>query len=65
MTTIAREVKQELLKASEIATILNVSKPMVYKLMQTRQIPTVRIGQCRRVLREDLEKYIQDNRVDW
>jgi len=63
MTTIAREGNQELLKASDIAKMLNISKAMVYKLMQTRQIPTIHIGQSRRVLKEDLENYIRENRV--
>lgn len=61
--TITHDGTQELLKATEIAKMLNISKAMVYKLMQTRQIPAIHIGQARRVRKEDLAKFIQDNRV--
>lgn len=54
---------QKLLKATDVARILNISRAMAYKLMQTRQIPTVHIGQSKRVLTKDLLNYIQSNRA--
>lgn len=50
-----------LLKASDIARILNISKAFAYQLMQKGDIPTVKIGGARRVRPEDLERYIQEN----
>lgn len=50
-----------LLKASDVAKILNVSTAMAYRLMQVGEIPSVRIGTAVRVQPEDLENYIQAN----
>ena len=56
-------VEERLLKAVEIAEILNISRAMAYRLMQTRKIPTVRIGSARRVRPVDLHNYIQENLI--
>ena len=50
-----------LLKANEVAEILKFSRAMAYNLMQRGEIPTVRIGKCRRVRPEDLIEYINKN----
>jgi len=50
-----------LLRATEVARILNISRAMAYQLMQRGEIRTVRIGAARRVRREDLYLYIQEN----
>jgi len=50
-----------LLKAGEVAEILNISLPMAYRLMQRNEIRTVRIGKSRRVREEDLFSYIEKN----
>jgi excisionase family DNA binding protein len=50
-----------LLKAKEVADILQISRAMAYTLMQRGDIPTVRIGKARRVRPEDLIKYIESN----
>lgn len=50
-----------LLKAKEVAEILKVSRAMAYNLMLRGEIPTVRIGKCRRVRPEDLLHYIESN----
>ena len=50
-----------LLKATEVAEILNISKSMAYRLMQTREIPTVCIGNAKRVRPVDLHNYITAN----
>ena len=57
------EKRIQLLKAVEVAHILNVSRAMAYRLMQTREIPTVQIGPARRVRPVDLRNYIQDNLI--
>ena len=50
-----------LLKAKEVAEILQISRAMAYTLMQRGEIPTVRIGKARRVRPEDLILYIKNN----
>jgi len=50
-----------LLDAKEVAVILNISKVMVYKLMQVGRIKCVKINSSRRVRPEDLEEYIERN----
>ena len=53
---------QRLLKATEVARILNISKSMVYRLMKNGKIPYVRINQAFRIHPEDLDKFIEENR---
>lgn len=50
-----------LLKAVQVAEILNVSRAFAYQLMQRGDIPTVKIQGARRVRPEDLKQFIQDN----
>ena len=57
------EKRVQLLKAIEVAEILNISRALAYRLMQTRDIPTVRIGTARRVRPVDLHNYINDNLI--
>ena len=52
-----------LLKATDVAEYLNISESMAYRLMQTRAIPTVKIGAASRVRPVDLQDYIQDNLI--
>lgn len=52
---------QKLLKAVQVAEILNVSRAFAYQLMQKGVIPTVKILGARRVRPEDLSRYIQDH----
>ena len=50
-----------LLRANEVAEILNISVPMTYRLMQRNEIRSVRIGKGRRVRPQDLHQYIESN----
>jgi excisionase family DNA binding protein len=50
-----------LLRAKEVAEILNISRSRAYNLMQRGEIPTVRIGKSRRIRPEDLILYIKNN----
>ena len=52
-----------LLSASDVAEVLKISRAMAYKLMRTREIPTVQIGKSKRVRLSDLKVFIQDNLV--
>ena len=48
-----------LLKATEVAEILNVSRSMAYMLMERGDLRTVVIGAARRVRPQDLETFIE------
>jgi excisionase family DNA binding protein len=50
---------KRLLKAVEVAEILNVSRAFAYRLMQIGEIRTVTIGSARRVRPEDLQAFIE------
>jgi excisionase family DNA binding protein len=53
-----------MLKGEEVSAILNVSRSQAFSLMKRGDIPTVRIGsKCVRVMVEDLEKYLSENRI--
>ena len=51
-----------LLKAKEVAEILNINRSFAYHLMQTGDLPVVRLGKACRVRPEDLMAFIQKNR---
>ncbi|WP_391115868.1 helix-turn-helix domain-containing protein [Psychrobacillus sp. L3] len=42
-----------ILTASEISQILKISKPTTYELMDRKDFPLIRIGRCKRVLRDE------------
>jgi excisionase family DNA binding protein len=51
----------KLLKGSDVARVLNISRSFSYHLLQTGAIPTVRLGKAYRVRPQDLDAYIQQN----
>jgi excisionase family DNA binding protein len=53
-------IQENLLKATQIAEILNISNSMAYRIIQTGEIRSVQIGTARRVRPEDLHTYIQE-----
>jgi excisionase family DNA binding protein len=50
---------KKLLKAKEVADILQVSRSMAYRMMQREEIPTVRVGSAVRIRGSDLEEFIK------
>ena len=52
---------KSLLKANDVAAILNISVPMVYRLIQIGEIRGVQIGKSKRVRPQDLRQYIESN----
>ncbi len=56
--------KVPLLKANEVAEILNISRSLVYQLIHTGEIPHIRINQAVRVHQDDLNRYIESNRIE-
>ena len=55
---------EKLLKAEDVAEILNVSRSFVYALIQNGQIPGVRLNRSVRVRPEDLELFLTRNLSD-
>jgi excisionase family DNA binding protein len=53
---------EKLLKASQIADILGISRSKAYAMMRRREIPTIVLGKNVRVNRRDLEAFISQNR---
>ena len=54
----------QLLKCTEVAQILNISKGAAYRLVQQGQIPSVKFNTTVRVKPEDLEDFIRKSWVD-
>ena len=50
---------EQLLKAVDVAEILNISRALSYRLLQQGEIPVVKIRSAVRVRPTDLEGYIQ------
>ena len=55
--------KERLLKANEVAELLNVSRAMSYHLLQSGRIPVVRINRAVRVKLGDLRSFIEQQRI--
>jgi excisionase family DNA binding protein len=56
---------EPLLRASEVATRLNISRSLAYKLIQLGEIPSVRVFKSVRVRVNDLEEYIRRKWSGW
>jgi len=52
---------EKLMKAMDVAEILNISRAFAYRLMQQGQIRTIKIGNARRVHPADLRLFIENN----
>lgn len=52
---------QQLLKPSDVARILNISRSLSYRLLENGDIPTVRINTAVRVKSVDLFNYIEQS----
>ena len=55
------ELPDQLLRAGEVAIVLNISRAFAYQLMSQGILPTVMIGTARRVRPQDLHTYIEEN----
>jgi excisionase family DNA binding protein len=52
---------EKLLKPEEVANLLTISRSFAYQLMQSGQLPTVRLGRSCRVRPKDLAEYLENN----
>jgi excisionase family DNA binding protein len=50
--------KKIALRVPEAVSISGLSRSMIYKLLGTKQLRTVKIGRCRLILTEDLESLL-------
>ena len=58
---VKNQTSEKLLRATDIAVQLSISKAMAYRLMQQGKIRSVHISGSRRVRPEDLQRYIEQN----
>lgn len=49
-----------LLKPIEVAEVLRIGRSLVYVMLATGELPSIRIGRCIRIPRASLEKWIID-----
>lgn len=54
--------KEQLLRVAEVATALNISRALAYRLLRSGEIPVVRISRAVRVKPSDLRAYVQRSR---
>ena len=52
---------ERMMRASEVAEILSVSKAYVYILISRGELPSLRLGRVRRVRYSDLDLFITQN----
>jgi|WetSurSiteA1Bulk_404760.scaffolds.fasta_scaffold198564_1 excisionase family DNA binding protein len=52
-----------LLNPGDVARLLNISRSMVYKLINSREITTIRIGKSVRIKENDLQDYLTRHTV--
>jgi excisionase family DNA binding protein len=52
---------ERLLKPNEVADFLNISRSFAYQLLQSGEIPVVRLGKACRVRPKDLQAYVEQN----
>ena len=53
---------ERLLKAMDVARILNISRALSYRLMDSGKIPAIRINRTVRVKPSDLKRFIEAQR---
>ena len=61
---VGRWTDGELLRAEEARRILNISKAAVYKLAAEGTLPSVRVGRSVRIVRAELERYLDGRLMD-
>lgn len=53
----------KLLKVEQVCKILTLSAPSVYRLLESGEIPYVKMGRTRRIKEEDVRAYLEKNTV--
>ncbi len=59
------EIKDRLaLKVSEAVAATSISRAVLYEAMQRGDLPFVKLGTSRLIMREDLEAFLQRHKVE-
>lgn len=56
------EQRHEYLKVREVAEVLRIARSRAYELVGSGEIPSVRIGRSVRVSREELDRWLEEQR---
>ncbi len=57
-------VPERLLTIPDIAALLRISRTTVYRLVEARKIPFVRVGGLVRFTKTDIERYLRGSHID-
>jgi len=60
----AAEPESPLLTVEEAARYLRISRPMVYRLLQTKQLRPVKIGSRTLFDKKDLDRFIEESKEE-
>ena len=52
-------VKPIAMRVSDVVVATSLSRSRIYELISSREIPSIKVGGCRLVLRSDLEAYFE------
>ena len=52
-------MERMLLKPTEVAEVLRIGRSLVYSMLATGQLPSIRVGRCIRVPSESLETWLK------
>jgi len=55
--------KNEFLSVTEVADWLSISRPMVYKLIQSGKLRAIKVGRRLLIRKIDVEEYIEMNKT--
>jgi excisionase family DNA binding protein len=57
------DTTKSLATVAEVADYLALSRSKVYQLMESGELPYIKLGKCRRVFWKDVQALLTDNRV--
>lgn len=52
-----------MLTVKEVAERLSISRSLAYRMIRSGEIPSYRIANCRRVSEEELQRYLEQSRM--
>lgn len=64
ISTSHRSTESHFLNVCEVAEYLHISRSMVYKMIERRQIPVVRVGRLLRISRRELDQTLRNQAED-
>lgn len=53
----------KMLKAKDVMQMLNISRPTIYRLAESGELPAIRVGRGLRFREEDMVEYLERQRV--